>query len=412
MSGQKILTWWERGVYGALCCAIVLLGVGRLDLPFSDRTMSAWSVSRTTFGFWLVLKLTVQIRRGWPSIDRAALWPFTPLLIFFTVVSLSIIPDFRSTGDYRYLAWAIAHAVMAADIFTRPERQRWLLRLLALAPLVMVLRGFIHAPEIFDFGLAHRFGYPLDHPNSAGYLLTMSFPLGLAVAITESGWWRRLALLSCTGQLLALLLTYSRGAWLGWLGAMIFFGSATKQWRYLLMTVAVVAACVASLPSLRERLVSVAVQPQGDASISERLEVLRNTIRLGMEHPILGVGYGRGRLKAGLRANYQETYGAARPIWHAHNVYGELFAETGLLGLGTFLWMIVYTLYRLLCAAIRRASLHRHLGYTIAASWIGAALSGLGDIPFYHHEPRVFYFSLFALAYLYCREPQTEPSRP
>jgi O-antigen ligase len=406
---QKILDWWERGVYGALCCAIFLLGVGRLDLPFPGQTMSAWSVSRTTLGFWLLLKLTMQIRRGWPSIDRNAVWQFTPLLLFFAVVSLSIIPDFRSTGDYRYLAWAVGHAVMVADIFSCADRQKWLLRLMALAPLVMVLRGFIHTPEIFDFALAHRFGYPLDHANSAGYLLAMSFPLGLAVAISDAGWWRWSALISCTGQILALLLTYSRGAWLGWLGAMIFFGIATRQWRYLLVSLALAAACVAGLPSLRERLVSV-IRPHSDASISERLELLRDTLRLGMDHPIIGIGYGRGRLKAGLRANYQETYGETRRISHAHNVYGELFAETGLLGLGTFLWMIVYTLYRLLRSALRRSSLDRHVGYTIAASWIAAALTGLGDIPFYHHEPRVFFFSLFALAYLYCREPQPEPS--
>ncbi len=409
MSGQKILDWWERGVYGALCCAIFLLGVGRLDLPFSDRTMSAWSVSRTALAFWFVLKLIVQIRRGWPSIERDAVWQFMPLFLFFAVVSLSIIPDFRSTGDYRYLAWAVAHAVMVADIFSHADRQKWLLRLMALAPLIMVLRGFIHTPEIFDFALAHRLGFPLDHPNSAGYLLAMSFPLGLAVAISESGWWRRLALLSCIGQILGLLLTYSRGAWLGWIGAMIFFGMVTKRWRYFLVTVAVVAACVAGLPSLRERLVSV-IRPQSDGSISERLDVLRDTLGLGWDHPILGIGYGRGRLKAELRANYQETYGESRPIWHAHNVYGELFAETGLLGLGTFLWMIAHTLYRLLRSALRRPLLVRHVGYTIAAAWIAAALSGFADIPFYHHEPRVFFFSLFALAYLYCREPQAEPS--
>ena len=371
--------------------------------------MSAWSVSRTTLGFWLLLKLTVQIRRGWPSIGREAVWPFAPLILFFAVVSLSLIPDFHSTGDYRYLAWAVGHAVMVADIYRAADRQKWLLRLLALAPLVMILRGFIHTPEIFDFALAHRFGFPLDHPNSAGYLLAMSFPLGLAVAITEFGWWRRLALLSCAAQVLALLLTYSRGAWLGWFGAMIVFGMATKQWRYLFLTLTLVAACVVSLPSLRARVMSVAVQPQSDASISERLEVLSDTLRLGMNHPILGIGYGRGRLKAGLRANFQETYGETRPIWHAHNVYGELFAETGLLGLGTFLWMIVHTLYRLLQSARRSASLHRHVGYGIAAAWIAAALAGLGDIPFYHHEPRVFFFSLFAMAYLYCREPQIEP---
>jgi hypothetical protein len=41
------------------------------------------------------------------------------------------------------------------------------------------------------------------------------------------------------------------------------------------------------------------------------------------------------------------------------------------------------------------------LGIGLAASWVGAIVTGLGDVPFYHHETRIFFFSLFALARLY-----------
>ena len=54
---------------------------------------------------------------------------------------------------------------------------------------------------------------------------------------------------------------------------------------------------------------------------------------------MLGVGYGRGRLKEALRGDSRDQGGEYNPIAHTHNVYLELFAETGLFGLGIFLWL-------------------------------------------------------------------------
>jgi O-antigen ligase len=400
---QTFLGWWERCVRCALYASIFLLGVGRVEMVFLDRNMSAWSVSRTTLGFWVILKLLRIIHRGWPKYNPTALLQVAPLAAFFAAVTLSLLPDIRPTGDYRYLVFAIAHAVMVMDMFATPDRQRWLLRLLALSPVIFIVRGFAHDPSVFNFSLAFRFGYPLDHANTAGYLLAMSFPLCLYLVLGARGIWRWLAALSCLGQILALLLTYSRGAWLGWSAAMIFFGVATKHWKYLLVTLAIATACVLALPSLGQRVYSV-IRPSEDRSIGERLTVLQGAIRLGLENPFLGVGYGRGRLKQELRRSDRDTFRKDVPIWHAHNVYAELLAETGLLGLGTFFWLILSTLYRLLRGALGRSSAERLVGVTIAASWTAAAVSGLSDIPFYHHEPRIFFFSLFALASLYCRQ--------
>jgi len=409
LSTQKFLTVCEWSVYGALCLAILLLGVGRVEFGFWGLSMSAWSVSRTTLGFWLILKIIVVFRQGWPRISRAALLPFVPLASFFAIVTLSLLPDFRAAGDYRYLVFAFCHAVMVVDVFADAGRQRWLLLTLAVSPLVFVVRGFIDDPEVFNFALSYRFDFPLDHANTAGYLLAMSFPLAFYVARAEPGWRRWLATLSCLGQILALLLTYSRGAWLGWIAAMFFYGVATRQLKFLIVTLAVTATCVVALPSLRQRVLSVA-RPRIDPSLSDRLRLAEDAFRLGVDHPILGVGYGRGRLKSALRSRYQGTLSENSLVLHTHNVYIEIFAETGLLGLGTFLALIISTLWRLLHSALTRSAPQRFAGIAIAASWTAAAVAGLGDIPFYHHEPRVFFFTLFALAYLYCRGADTELS--
>ena len=155
-----------------------------------------------------------------------------PLGAFFTVVTISLLPDFHNAGDYRYFALGCAHAVMVFDIFAPPSRQKWLPLLLGILPIVLVARGLINDASVLSFDLGHRFGFPLDHPNTAGFLLSMSFPLGLVVAVNGSAARRAIASVSLIAQALALVLTFSRGAWFGWGASMLFLGAATKKWRY------------------------------------------------------------------------------------------------------------------------------------------------------------------------------------
>ena len=138
-----------------------------------------------------------------------------------------------------------------------------------------------------------------------------------------------------------------------------------------------------------------------DASLRERLQLLTSSLNVGMENPFLGVGYGRGRLKEALRPHLKGTALEQSPIWHAHNVYLELLAGTGFLGLLTFLWLIGATLLRVVSAALQRQGEQRLLGFALATSWVAAIFTGIGDVPFYHHETRIFFFSLLAMAQIY-----------
>ena len=403
---QKFALWWERGLIAALALSVALLGVGRVEFIVpGGGTISAWSISRTTIFFWLVLKLVLLVRSGWAVTGLSRLRSLAPLFLFFTLVTLSLLPDFHQAGDYRYFFFGCAHAVMLVDLFSSGPQRRWLPLLLGLVPLVLVARGFLRDPLILNFDLSHRFAFPLDSWNTAGYVLAMSIPLCLLVTIVNAGWWRALGLLSCAGQMLALILTFSRGAWLGWGASMVYLAVTTKKWKYIAVISALTTTCVLVAPSLRSRLLTIS-QPLSDQSISERVQLLKSSLQLGLENPVLGVGYGRGRLKESLRSRLEGTVLEDSPIWHTHNVYVELFAETGLLGLLSFLWLIGQTLLRVSQAAIRCDGAERLAGFAVSASWIAAIVAGVGDIPFYHHETRILFFSLFALAYIYSSRPE------
>jgi len=157
---------------------------------------------------------------------------------------------------------------------------------------------------------------------------------------------------------------------------------------------------------LQQRLFTL-VRPQSDFSINDRMASMEAGLRVGLDHPLLGVGYGRGRLREGLRELQQGGVLDIGHIAHTHNMYVELFAQTGLLGLGTFLWLLFQALSQTLNNASRFESVNRVLALGIAAAWIAFAVTGLGDVPFYHHEIRILFFTLLALTDSHPAVPNT-----
>ena len=126
--------------------------------------------------------------------------PLVPLLMFFIAVTASLLPNFRFAEDYRYFFFACFHAVMLVDLFAAAPEKRWLPLLLGVVPLVLVVRGLAHDPAVLIVDLSRRFGYPLDHANTAGYLFSMSLPIGAAVAIARAP-GKRIALRRQPGEI-------------------------------------------------------------------------------------------------------------------------------------------------------------------------------------------------------------------
>jgi len=401
---DRCIEWYGRGIFLSLFVAIALLGIGRVE--FDSISVSAWSVSRTTFFSWLLWKLLIAIRyHRWQTNLVKHPIPLS-LLLFFIVVAITLLPDFHAANDFRYLFFGCAHAVMVMDLCENQKQGYWVVLLLGLMPGLLTLRGILYDPSVLSFDYMRRFGFPLDHPNTTGYLFSMSIPLALALILSETRALRALAILSCGAQLVGLVLTYSRGAWLGWAASMVFLAIAWRRWREVLsILVALVVVCALADP-LRDRMLTLA-RPQADEAMNLRVRVMNDAFQLGKDNPVLGIGYGRGRLKEALRHAYQGTANENSPIWHAHNVYVELFAETGVLGLGAFLGLLGVTGFVILRRAHFQENSNRIVLLGLGGAWIAAAVTGLGDIPFYHHETRIFFFTILGLAFVFDRTGNT-----
>jgi O-antigen ligase len=398
-----VVHWWGQGVFFFLVLSIFLLGIGRFELPLVRAGLSAWSISRTTFFFWLIWKIIILLRSGRGAIGLKKDWFPLPLLIFFAAVTLSLLPDFHEAADYRYFFFAMMHCVMVLDVFANGERPKFLLLLLGSLPGVLVVRGIVQNPSVLNLEQMNRFAYPMAHANPAGLLFSMSIPLAFTVIVSASGLLRTMTLSSLAAQFCGLVLTYSRGAWLA--SGVSLFGLTLMESRlrktvFTLGLTALIA--FATIAPLRDRLLSV-LKPTNDVAIEGRLRFMTNALTVGLDRPLFGAGYGRDRLREGVRTDIPsaEQFGF---IPHSHNVYTELLAETGCIGLGAFLWLILSNMTRLIRKAQNESSPSDRIRYfCLAASLIAFLVGGLGDVPFYNHETRIFFFTLLALTFLALR---------
>ena len=182
-----------------------------------------------------------------------------------------------------------------------------------------------------------------------------------------------------------LFLSFSRGAWLGAaasIGVLIVFAPKRLWIGAALAAIALIGslglASAGLLPSaISERLADAGTLldirdvrgvPINDANYAliERQAHWQAALNMLTEHPWTGVGF----------SNYQPLYEQYRllnwpmPLGHAHNIYLNVAAETGLIGLGLYLLLWI-SIFVLTFRTIRRAhGVERAIAIGLMGTWI------------------------------------------
>ncbi len=137
---------------------------------------------------------------------------------------------------------------------------------------------------------------------------------------------------------ICLLMTFSRGSWLGFLVASLVMSFISRKFKKVLPFIFIFLAILFCVPAIRER-VAFTLHPRGDA---DRFMVWQTAIRMISENPFLGKGVG----------TFMDYFFAYRPklfTQYAHNCYLQIWAETGIFSLISFLLF----LYALLLKAFK-----------------------------------------------------------
>lgn len=235
----------------------------------------------------------------------------------------------------------------------------------------------------------------IGSPNGLGDYMALMTPVTLGLAYDERGWWRRGLLLAATGLIgLALLLTFSRGAWLA-LAAAAGAIALTLDRRLLVALVLGAVVATVAVPPVTQRVGHIFSGEYLAKSMAYggRLYRWNQAYEQMLHAPLSGAGVGQ----------YGGAVAARRlGVPYTDNYYAKVAAESGLAGLAALLWL-VYRSTRLggEAARILRSGANRGM----AAGLWGAvlvvifhnAVENIFEIPFLN---TYFWFTVGLLAVL------------
>ncbi|MBV8887964.1 MAG: IctB family putative bicarbonate transporter, partial [Chroococcidiopsidaceae cyanobacterium CP_BM_RX_35] len=198
----------------------------------------------------------------------------------------------------------------------------------------------------------------LGNPNLlAGYLLS-AIALSLVAVFAWSGWLpKALALTMFAVNTDCLFLTYSRGGWIGFAAMIVVLFVLLGYWLspqlqpvrqnwsrpLLLSSLTVVlllaAVSVVFVEPVHERVLSI-FAGRGDSSNNFRINVWIAVTQMIHDHPLLGIGPGHNAFNK-IYPVYQIPRFSALS---AYSILLEVAVETGLIGLASFVWLLVVTL--------------------------------------------------------------------
>jgi O-antigen ligase len=177
--------------------------------------------------------------------------------------------------------------------------------------------------------------------NDMALHLVSILPISVALLFGSKGVVRKLLYGACAAVMIsAIVLSYSRGAFLGMVVVLLFIALKLGRSRRVEIALAVLgfAAAIALLAPNKygSRLLSIVIpslDPEGSAD-SRRGELFRS-IYVALRHPLLGIGMG----------NYQPEMSYKGLV--THNSYTQVASEMGMTALACYMMFIVTPLKKL-----------------------------------------------------------------
>ncbi|NJR68689.1 MAG: putative bicarbonate transporter, IctB family [Synechococcales cyanobacterium CRU_2_2] len=345
--------WMQRGETLGAMLIVVILGLA----PFVENSLTAVLLFASG-ALWVLLTLSDTPGKGFTPIHLlvALYWGVNAI-----ATGLSPVKAAAASGLIKFSLYLLLF-LLAARVLRSPLLRNWVITAyLLLTQLVSaygIRQHFFGAkalatwvdPTSGQAATTRVYSY-LGNPNLlAAYLIP-----GVALSIAAFFVWRRLgpkclaAFMFLTNSA-CLVLTYSRGGWIGMMLTLamlamcllawwsIKFNAFWRRWAIpvtLGAGTAFVVVAVVALEPLRSRVVSI-FYGRGDSSNNFRLNVWASVIEMIKTRPVLGIGPGNQAFNA-IYPLYQRPRFTALS---AYSIFLETLVETGVIGFACFLWLL------------------------------------------------------------------------
>jgi O-antigen ligase len=262
--------------------------------------------------------------------------PFVALLAVLSIATLLSPKDDFAISFYRLGEWFLGFCLLLSTYTRQPREQRdsfavslmaqicWIDICIVWIFLLFYPSLAVNSPEELTGAIQIRLGGYVIHPNTLGVLAGIAF--WHALLFLRGG--RKLLALVFT--LSTLVLTYSRGAWLGFAATVVLYILFSK--KSAVRVLGILATMLASVGAIlfSDKMIDFLGRGQGEkslATLSQRTEVWALAAKMISQRPLLGYGYIDG-VKVRL-ASISHLGNFFPP--HVHNEFLQAWASGGIL---------------------------------------------------------------------------------
>ncbi|UCE03482.1 MAG: O-antigen ligase family protein [Candidatus Latescibacterota bacterium] len=311
------------------------LGIALLAMLYAVPLTVTWSVAGVHIAigvaFFLVLVHGLW-RRAWPLARTDADLGFAAYALAACIAVLFAVDATSDPIPLKKLA-LIPLAHVAAAVFMHSHRARTALRLFVFA---MAATTLVASIEFLLWREGRERLQATSHYMTFSGLMILALPMAATAAAIGP---RRPRLAYAAAALVlggGLLLTFTRGAWIGIVVGLCAVIARLRR-RLLLFVPPVLLLLFLALPSeFQDRALSsfdLSFGPNAD-----RIQMWRVGMSMWRENPWTGVGLGD--LQVIYNDHVANAAEDARVYGHLHNIWLQVLASMGLLGLVAFAWLI------------------------------------------------------------------------
>lgn len=414
--GSVLLRWGNEG-------GVLLLSVLFALAPFITTALIG-KLLIALAGWWLLLMVAQRWQDWLTPIHLPVLlyWAVSAIATAFSPVRTAAMRGFLTFTLYvllfalmaqvlrstRLRSWLISVYLLTALVVSTYGLRQWFVGVDALATWVDPESPLAQTTRVYSY---------LGNPNLLAAYLVPAVIFSLAAIWAWPRWsLKALALTMTITNLTCLVLTFSRGGWIGLVVALMalalllaYWGSQFLPpfWRTwaipiaLLLMAVLIGGAILLVGPLRDRVLSIFLWRR-DSSNNFRINVWLAVVEMIRDRPILGIGPGN-------RAFNQiyPLYGQARfTALSAYSIFLEVLVETGILGLGCFLWLLLVAFNQAWRGVqVLRARAHPELPWLLAAiaTMLGMLAHGLADTVWYRPQIAMLWWLMLALVAAYSR---------
>jgi putative inorganic carbon (HCO3(-)) transporter len=317
-------------------------------VSFMNPHRFGWNYAR--YGFPIGLCIALATLLGFIFVQRKMSFPkqrdaflIIALMVFLTFTTLfGILPN-EAWPIWEQVIKILLMTIVTVLVIDDKEKLRRLLIVITLSIGFFGVKGAIWG--IFTGGQYRLYGPMLSFisdNNAMGMALCMIIPIALFLFRTERKKMMRVLFLGVfVTSIFGVLLTYSRG---GFLGLAVVLLSLTSKAKKKVISVGVIAilalVLISFMPEKWHERIGGTIDYKEDLSAVSRLEMWKWAWTYALEHPFIGGGFA--------------TFKSREAVRNVHSIYFGVLAEHGFIGLALFVGLIL-SAYRS-CAEIKKMS--------------------------------------------------------